>query len=83
MINLKVCDVINCLNKNLTTRFVWYLKKEKRYDIEPLSIKKGTVLLESHAENVHQWLFPDPFSTLVNNPKKPLHAGNSFKNKIF
>ena len=30
-------DVINCLNKNLITHFVWYPKKEKRYDIETLS----------------------------------------------
>ena len=37
-INLKVYDVINCLNKNLITHFVWYLGKEKRYDIEILSI---------------------------------------------
>ena len=36
-INHKVYDVINCLNKNLT-HFVWYLEKEKRYDIETLSI---------------------------------------------
>ena len=35
-INLKVCDVINCLNKNSITHFVCYLKKEKRYDIETL-----------------------------------------------
>ena len=32
-----VYDVINCLNKNLITHFVWYLKKEKRHDIETLS----------------------------------------------
>ena len=37
-INLKVYDVINCLNKNSITHFVWYLEKEKRYDIETLSI---------------------------------------------
>ena len=37
-INLKVCDIINCLNKNLITHFVWYLKKEKKYDIETLAI---------------------------------------------
>ena len=30
-ISLKVYDVINCLNKNLITHFVWYLEKEKRY----------------------------------------------------
>ena len=33
-INPKVYDVINCLNKNSVTNFVWYLEKEKRYDIE-------------------------------------------------
>ena len=37
-INLKVYDVINCLNQNLITCFVWYLEKEKRYEIETLSI---------------------------------------------
>ena len=37
-INLKVHDVINCLNKNSITHFVWYLEKEKRYGIETLSI---------------------------------------------
>ena len=37
-INLKVHDVINCLNKNSVTHFVWYLGKEKRYDNETLSI---------------------------------------------
>ena len=37
--NLKANDVINCLNKNLT-HFVWYLEKEKRYDMETLSINR-------------------------------------------
>ena len=36
-INLTACDVINCLNKNLITHFVWYLEKEKSYDIEIVS----------------------------------------------
>ena len=31
---------INCLNKILITHFVWYLEKEKRYDIETLSIDR-------------------------------------------
>ena len=31
---------MNCLNKNLTTRFVLYLGKEKSYDIETLSIDR-------------------------------------------
>ena len=38
--NLKVYDVINCLNKNLITHFVWYLQKEIRCKIETLSIDK-------------------------------------------
>ena len=38
-INLKVYN-INCPNKNLTTHFVWYLKKEKRYGIETLCIDR-------------------------------------------
>ena len=38
--NLKVYDVINCLNKNLTTHFVWYLEKKIRRGIETLSIDK-------------------------------------------
>ena len=38
--NLKVYDVINCLNKNLITHFVWYLEKEIRCDIETLSIDR-------------------------------------------
>ena len=37
---------MNCLNKNLITYFVWYLKKEKRYDIETLSIDR--VLNKEH-----------------------------------
>ena len=38
--NLKVYDVINCLNKNLITHFVWYLEKEIRCDIETFSIDR-------------------------------------------
>ena len=39
-INLRAHDVINCLNKNSITNFVWYLGKEKRYDDETLSIDR-------------------------------------------
>ena len=45
-INLKVFDIINCLNKNLITYFVWYLEKENSYDIEILSIDR--VLNKEH-----------------------------------
>ena len=38
---------------------------------------------KKHAENVHQKLEPDPFLILLNNPKRPLHARNSFSNKVF
>ena len=37
----------------------------------------------NHAENVHQNIVPDPFLILVNSPKQPLHARNSFENKVF
>ena len=39
--------------------------------------------MENHAKNVHQKLVPDPFLILLNNPEQPLHARNSYKNKIF
>ena len=38
--NLKVYNIMICPNKNLLTHFVWYLEKEKRNDIETLSIKR-------------------------------------------
>ena len=44
--NLKVYGVINCLNKNLITHFVWYLEKEIRCDIETFSIDR--VLNQEH-----------------------------------
>ena len=31
---------------------------------------------------MHQKLTPDPFLILLNNPKQPVHARNSFKSKI-
>ena len=39
--------------------------------------------MENHAENVLQKLVPDIFFILVNNPKQPFNARDSFKNKIF
>ena len=35
-----VYDIINCLNKNLNTHYVWYLEKEIRCDIGTLSIDR-------------------------------------------
>ena len=85
-INLKFYDVISCLNQNLTTYFVWYLNKNKRYDIETLSINR--VLDKEHFcgksyRKCEPKASPRPFLILVNNPKQSLHAINSFKNKIF
>ena len=86
-INLKVYDVRTCLNKNLITHFNWYLKKEKRYDIETLSIdrilRKDFFSWKNHAEIIHQNPVQESFLTLVNNPKQPLHTRNCFKNKVF
>ena len=45
-INLKVYDIINCLSKNLITHFVWYVEKEKRYEIETSAIDR--VLNKEH-----------------------------------
>ena len=57
----------------LITHFVLNLEKEKSYHNETLSIDR---LLN----NLPLKLVPDPFFILVNNPKQPLHARNSFKN---
>ena len=38
--------------------------------------------MENHTENIHQKLVPDPSLIFVDNPKQPLHARSSFKNKI-
>ena len=57
-INLKDYDVINCLNKNSITHFVWYLQKEKRYDTETLSID-GV----SNKEHFHGKMMQMPFGS--------------------
>ena len=85
--NLKIYDVINRLNKNLITHFVWYFEKEVRWDIKTLAIDrelyKEYFLWKNHAENLHQKVAPDLILILLNNPKQPLQARNSFKNKVF
>ena len=72
--NLKIYDVINCLTHQL-------------WDIETLAIDrelyKEHFLWKNHAENLHQKLAPDLILILLNNPKQPLQARNSFKNKLF
>ena len=60
--------------------------RKKKYDIETLSIDR--VLNKEHfygefVQKMHEKLVPDYFLILVNNPKQPLHAKNSFNNKTF
>ena len=70
-INLKVYGIINCLNKNLITHFVWYLEKRKRYDIENFYIDRvlnkehfyGKIIQKISTKNYFQTFF------LVKNPK--------------
>ena len=45
-INLKSYDVISFLNENLITCFIWYLEKQKRYEIATLST--SIVLVKEH-----------------------------------
>ena len=85
--NPKFYDVVSFLNKNLITHFVWYLEKEIGCDIETLSIdrivNKEHFLEKSCRKCVSNASLRSPFLILLNNPKEPLHARNSFKNKIF
>ena len=84
--NFKVYDVINCLSKDLKTHFVWYLEKEIRCDTQTLSIIRVSNKEQFYGkviQNVDQKLVLDPFLILLYKLKQPLHARNSFKNKIF
>ena len=86
-INLKVYDIINCLNKNLIMYFVWYLEKDKRHDIETLSIDRVPNKEHFYGKIIQKMCtksYPrTPFLILVNNLKQPLHSRNYFKKKIF
>ena len=66
------CDVVSGLSKNLITHFIWYLEKNKSYDIENSSI--DIVLNKKH----FYWK-TDPSLILVNNPKRSLHARSFLK----
>ena len=73
--NVKVHDIINCLNKNSVTHFVWYLGKEKSYDNETLSLE-GVSAKEHFYSKIMQKMGSK-------NQSQPLHARNYFKSKIF
>ena len=67
------------------THFVRYLHKEITCDIETLSIDKeiSDIFINKSCKKWNQKLATDPILILLNNPKQPFHARNSFKNKIF
>ena len=67
-INLKAYDVVDCLNKNLI-RFIWYLEKEKKYDIETLSTDKDHLYVKTLQKI---WTPTKTILILVNNSKQPL-----------
>ena len=46
-------------------------------------LEKEDLHEKNHAENKHQKLIPDLFLVFLNNSKQPLHARNSFTNRIF
>ena len=89
-INLKVHNIINCLNKNLVIHLAWYVEKEEMYSIETLSIDRVTlwkkmwnIFMVKSCSKCAPKVSPWPLFVLVNNLKQSLHARNSFKNKIF
>ena len=83
-INLKVYDIINCLNKNLMTHFDRNMRRKKgmRLKLCPL-IEYRNVFMDKSCRKCAPKVVPDPFLIMVNNSKQPLHARNSFKNKTF
>ena len=81
-INLKVYDVINCLNRYLITHFVWYLGKEKRYDIETLSI--DWVLNKEHIfEKIKQKIIKNAKKSqlYISSEPSPFQSTQVIKNK--
>ena len=67
------------------THFVGIFRRKKDITLKPcplIKYKKGSLLWENHAENLHQKLVPDPLF-LTNNPKQPLNTRKSSKDKIF
>ena len=64
--NLKIYEIIICLNNNLIKHFVWYHEREERYDVETLYIvrvlnKYIKLSSKNHAENVHHEVVPGPY----------------------
>ena len=85
LINLKVYDAVNCLNKDIMTHCLisWEGKKVWHWHfVHRWSIKQKIFSWENHAEKLLKKLVPYLFIIFVNNPKQLLHARNSFKKGI-
>ena len=65
-INIKVYDTSICRNKNLITYFVWYLEKEKRYDIETLSNDRVLRKEHFHGKIMQKLCTESQFKTFFN-----------------
>ena len=81
-INLKVYDVISCLNKNLIVHFFVMLGRKRGMTLklcQLLGYYVRNIFIKKHAKNMNQKLVSDPFLILVNIEIQLLHARNSFK----
>ena len=87
---LKVYDVINFLNKNLVTYFVWFLERKKGMTLKLYQLieypKRNNFIVKFYDRKKKSYakcapkVNPMPlFKFWLNKTKQPLHA----KNKIF
>ena len=76
--------ILQCILNNL---FCLISCAGKRHDIESLSIDRvlNNIFMKNSFRKCTPKASPRPLFNLifVNNPKQPLHAGNSFNNNIF
>ena len=80
-INPKVHDAINCLNKNSIKHFVWYLGKEKSYDIETLPIDGlsiKNIFIEKSCRKCAAKASPRPRYNFGKNPKTAIACKKLF-----
>ena len=78
-------DIINCLNKNLITHFVWYLEEEQGMTLKLcpyIDFWIRNIFMEKSCRKCALKLIPDTF-VLVKNAKQSFHARNSLQNETF
>ena len=81
-INLTVYDVINCLNKNLITYFVWYLEKEKKYGIETLFIDRVLKKEQFYGKIIHKMWLTSENIIWWKNKNLIKNSGHKFKDEV-